>query len=840
MVDFKELRVAKAKAAVVNPIEIFRRLPKPPGITDLYTSQAQVLGAWFKRRTERDLVIKLHTGGGKTLVGLLIAQSILNETHEPVIYLSPTVQLVEQTLNKAAEYGISARPYVKNEDFPDDFLAGKSVLICVYQALFNGLSRFGAPGSKRESLKVSGIILDDAHVSFSTVRDSYTLRVERNNGEDGFACLTNMFRNDFQKIGRLGTFDDVVAGIDYNVLEVPYWSWNSKSAQVQQYLRKNAEDYLFTWPLLRDSFDYCHALISKNAFVITPVFPMVDLIPTFYACPRRVFMSATIGDDSAIVRTFNASYASISKPITSASLAGISERMILAPELMKLKIDGVPSILRKIAEWATEKRGIGTVILVPSGFAAEHWKVVADYADTTEKVAECVRELQEGRTKGPFVFANRYDGIDLPDESCRLLIVDGLPRGTSEYDRYRSSAFLHGKAVNSSLAQRIEQGMGRAARGPGDYCVVIITGKDLISWIGRSSNMKLLTSSSYAQLLIGIEVSKNVTNLKSLAEIINACFRRDKEWIKYHAETLAESVVHEEIDIESLREADIEQKAFQLWRNGYFEKAIDKLDKYCQEIDSIDAQSKGWLLQVAARIAYYWGDSEKAQQLQQNAYANNRDLLRPQVVPPYTPLAQPSKQAVAIVDSIGYFAARRGFVAEFDDVVSHLVPEASSNQFEAGLESLGSMLGFSSERPEKTYGVGPDVLWLLDNKLGLVIEAKSRKEGKNPLTKEQHGQLLVATEWFKKQYPDHSHTSVSVHPNKTATKNAVAVGTRALTYEKLNELISNTRQMFIKLCESTKHKNELVNLCSRLLDEFDLSPETLIERYLLPFELAPP
>ena len=58
-------------------------------------SQAQVLEEWFKRRnTDRDIVIKLNTGGGKTLVGLLIAQSILNEHHEPVIYLSPTVQLV--------------------------------------------------------------------------------------------------------------------------------------------------------------------------------------------------------------------------------------------------------------------------------------------------------------------------------------------------------------------------------------------------------------------------------------------------------------------------------------------------------------------------------------------------------------------------------------------------------------------------------------------------------------------------------------------------------------------------------------------------------------------------
>ena len=82
----------------------------------------EVLEDWDKRRNESDLVVKLHTGGGKTLVGLLIAQSILNECHEPVVYLSPTVQLVEQTLSKASEYGILAVSYKKKSDFDDDFI----------------------------------------------------------------------------------------------------------------------------------------------------------------------------------------------------------------------------------------------------------------------------------------------------------------------------------------------------------------------------------------------------------------------------------------------------------------------------------------------------------------------------------------------------------------------------------------------------------------------------------------------------------------------------------------------------------------------------------------------
>ncbi len=53
-----------------------------------------MLDNWFARRNEQDVVVKLHTGGGKTLVALLMAQSVMNEIGEPVLYLAPTNQLV--------------------------------------------------------------------------------------------------------------------------------------------------------------------------------------------------------------------------------------------------------------------------------------------------------------------------------------------------------------------------------------------------------------------------------------------------------------------------------------------------------------------------------------------------------------------------------------------------------------------------------------------------------------------------------------------------------------------------------------------------------------------------
>jgi replicative superfamily II helicase len=837
MVDFRKLREAKAQPTPIHPIDIFRRLPKPPGINDLYTSQAQVLEEWHERRKERDVVIKLHTGGGKTLVGLLVAQSVMNESHEAVIYLAPTVQLVEQALAKAEEYSIPATPYIKGTDFPDTFLTGKSVMICVYQALFNGQSRFGVRGGTKEIVHPAAIILDDAHVAFSTVRDCFTLKVEKGRDQEGYAQLTNMFRKDFEGLGKLGTFDDVVSGEDYGILDIPYWSWKIRSKQVQEYLRANGKDYGLVWPFLRDALDYCHAFISRDAFVITPILPLMNMIPTFSECPRRIYMSATISDDSALIRAFDADPDSVKKPITSKSLAGVSERMILIPELSKIK--DVSDTVHALVKHMTGKIGAGIVILTPSGASANTWLDVAIYADSSERVSASINELLKG-SKGPYVFANRYDGIDLPGDACRLLIMSGSPRGASEYDLYRANVLYGGSAINALQAQRIEQGMGRAARGAGDHCVVIATGSDLVGWLSHSKNHKFLTAGTRAQIEMGIEVSKSVSNARELLDTINRCLRRDKEWIEYHAETLATLTEVGGIDQKQIDASAVERKAFKLAIDGYFEKAINKLQKFCEDDASAQAPKQdkmtiSWLRQLSARFAHYWGNDDLSLELQQRAYALNNNLLRPRIASPYTPHPMPGLQAESIVANVAEYKFRKGYPSSFNEVTSHIVPEASSNQFEQSLSDLGRALGFITERPDNSRGIGPDVLWLMPGKIALVIEAKSHKKHKNPYTKDDHGQLLNAIEWFKKNYPDWAHVGVSVHPTAKATKATVTVNSKALTFDNLNELITEARDMITQLCESSVPQEELILRCEKLLSKSSLKPDALIVKYLKPF-----
>ncbi|MFD1903737.1 hypothetical protein ACFSQ7_05825 [Paenibacillus rhizoplanae] len=75
-----------------------------------------------------------------------MAQSTINETGEPVLYLAPTNQLVQQTLDKAEAYGISAVPYTRGQPLDDEFINGNAIMVGTYKALFNGRSKFGIRG----------------------------------------------------------------------------------------------------------------------------------------------------------------------------------------------------------------------------------------------------------------------------------------------------------------------------------------------------------------------------------------------------------------------------------------------------------------------------------------------------------------------------------------------------------------------------------------------------------------------------------------------------------------------------------------------------------------------
>ena len=95
-IDFSKL-AAGQHPPLISPRDVFAALPgRAAGFGYLRDVQGQVLDAWARRRTERDLLIKMNTGTGKTAVGLLMLQSSLKEGSGPALYVSPDNYLALQ------------------------------------------------------------------------------------------------------------------------------------------------------------------------------------------------------------------------------------------------------------------------------------------------------------------------------------------------------------------------------------------------------------------------------------------------------------------------------------------------------------------------------------------------------------------------------------------------------------------------------------------------------------------------------------------------------------------------------------------------------------------------
>ena len=105
--NFSKLASGNAVDTILHPRELFAALPNEnPRYQYPRDVQTEVWNQWFDRRAEKDIVIRMNTGGGKTVVALLILKSPLNENKGPAVYTAPDPYLAGQIINEAKELGI--------------------------------------------------------------------------------------------------------------------------------------------------------------------------------------------------------------------------------------------------------------------------------------------------------------------------------------------------------------------------------------------------------------------------------------------------------------------------------------------------------------------------------------------------------------------------------------------------------------------------------------------------------------------------------------------------------------------------------------------------------------
>jgi len=838
LVDFKKLLGKKQITRPTDPSEIFNDLDKESGKEYLRPPQKSVLKEWYGNfRTQKDIIVKLHTGQGKTLIGLLILQSSINEGKGPAIYICPNNYLVDQIVEQARSFGIKTTQFTDTKP-PQTFLNSDAILVTNCNKLFNGKSVFGVRGSRREPIQLGSIVIDDAHKCLEIIKESFSINVKRQN-EDGvnpiYERLWALFEDSLRRQAP-GTCTDISNGVNC-LMAVPFWTWYDKRDEVLKFLSEYKQNYelLFVWDLLKDHIHECDCIFSGDRLEITPRLLPVDRIPSFSEAKRRIFLSATLTEDAFLVRDIGIAPESVINPVSSGDVNYSGERLILLPSLVDTNLQRM-GVISWVQTLAAKNGTFGVVAIIPSFYHANDWKKYGANVTNVQELYNSIDDLKT-RVKGKvakkvLALVNEYDGVDLPDSTCRILVLDSLPSYTTLMDSYLQEMRPFSGIIRRQLAQRVEQGMGRAIRGSSDWCIVVIAGNNITDFLSEKSKRAFLSNEAQLQIKIGEELVQELRTeggqITVIENLINQCLSRDVSWKEYYKDRMSK-LEPDEPKKEYLDRATSEGNAEILYRQGQYKKAADTLQNI---VNSTDPNDKGWLLQLMATYLYPI-DRKESMNKQLAAHTENSNLFRPEKGITYSKLTSTGTRASRIFDWINNHGSYNAAILAVMEIMDNLLWGSPSNSFEQGMYELGQTLGFISDRPEKKTGKGPDNLWNIQGKTYWIIECKNQvKSSRSKISKTEAGQLSNSIGWFKEYYETEEGLPILIHPAKERAPDAyVTEPFWVIMMDDLKKLRRNTISFYNSLT-GTPFDDISFGIITKKLKEHNLDTNDLMKEYL--------
>lgn len=840
VLDFEKL-AADNTSTLTEPRDIFAGLGNKPW-PRLRVEQDQVLKTWFERRSEPDLVIKQNTGSGKTVVGLLIAQSSLNEGVGPVAYVAPDTYLVKQVLKEAEMLGLKVTTDAKN----DDFLSSRAILVCTFEKIVNGRTVFGLLGDANRR-NLGTIVIDDAHSSLGATRKQFTFHIPPQH--PAFSKALTLFGEELKR----QSYQHAVDLLDKNrsaPLRIPFWSWSDKYSVIYDDVKSTVDDrdkdgeliypeMYFSWPLVADYFKLCNAVISNRGLQIRPPCPPIDHIPAFHQAKRRVYLTATLSDDGVLVTEFGANAQSVRVPITPERATDLGDRLILAPAALNPGVidDSVRQLVSEFAQGDRSNTGkpdsapINVVVLVPSDKAAEAWE---DYADLILHVSDMktsIDKMSKGEHLGLVVLVNKYDGIDLPDDACRLLILDGIPTPLDIAEQREAGALAGSRSSKIQKIQRIEQGMGRGIRDAEDYCAVLLIGKELALSLIDPDQLAIFSPATLAQINLSQKVSDQIKGegLDTVRDTLSMFLDRNEQWKKVSSEATAGVSYASTGHVSEVSEA--RRKAWNLASSGDFDTAVKVLFKALNNLDPIE---RGWYLEEVASYQHEIS-AQGAQKTIKSAKQANKSTLMPISSIKPGPMRGRDRQAENASEylsenyqnSTEIHLSIRSFLDDltFDPAGDRV--EAA----EAAIKSLGLHLGIDASRPEKDFGKGPDGRWALTQDCTAVFELKTgtSREDKS-ITKTEADQLSGAVSWhWENELSKECIPVLIARSSKFHNLSSAPPGTRIMTEDTLEKLKENVISFTLEITNGEAWKQS--DSVKEALQSHDLTAASIIHKH---------
>lgn len=533
---------------------------------------------------------------------------------------------------------------------------------------------------------------------------------------------------------------------------------------------KDIEDLQYSWSVLKDHLFSCHIYSSYNSILIRPVLPPTRTHKPFSTPKQRIYMSATLGEGGELERLAGTEkIVRLSVP-DGWDQQGIGRRFFLFPERSLDEQDALNLVIDMIKETPR------TLVLVPNDSTANTLRQQISTA-TSYKIFDA-REIE--KSKQPFIselkaiaiVANRYDGIDLGGDECRLLIVKGLQKATNLQEKFLVTRMPASIIFNDRVLTRIVQAVGRCTRADNDYAAVVVLGEELNNYLLDKDKRKFLHPEIQAEIQYGIEQSKDV-KISDFIENLQIFLKHREEWNEAEKDIIDLRDKSQQLQlpgIDKLQASVAHEVKYQnaLW-SGNFEKAVEECNSVLSYLGGDDvkgyrafwyylAGSAAWIAAKRGVISmervarnFFKRAASSTEGVSWLYQLSNLSIEEPENNQADT-LRLTSVIETLEVQLSGYGNYNdKKFEVEVKAILENLQrvkdTPAESKAFENGHEKLGRLLGYKAGN--SNGDADPDPWWIANDDFCIVFEDHSTNSQKNPLGANKVRQASSHPNWIK-------------------------------------------------------------------------------------------
>jgi Type III restriction enzyme, res subunit/Helicase C-terminal domain len=745
-----KFRLSEPEESIPESIVLmFRDLNRHPSIKFLYSHQDKILEQYYSKHIKnKDVAIELPTGAGKTLVGLLIAEYRRRVFKEKVVFLCPTKQLCFQVAECASRYGINTSVFVGSQSLYNlaDFLKyqqGKSIAITTYSGIFNTNPRIEDPDS---------IICDDAHAADNYVASLWTLSIDTVKHNDLYRSLYTKIKDcipdeirfaiDFGGIKHNSTCIDLIPNISLHLND----KFKEIAEVVEAFLDKY-KDIKYPWSKIASNLPSCLFYITPEKIEIRPFIPPTQNHAPFFNAKQHVYMSATFGEDGDIERLFGVK--DISKiPIPEEwNKRNTGRRLILFPDLSDASHNNTESLDAALAMISDVKRAL---VITTDDRAIKLWEDRLPKTHTiikSEKIEKSMDEFTESQIPSILLLATRYDGIDLPGDQCRLMLIDGKPSGSGLQEKYFITRLGASAQLKNRIRTRITQAMGRCTRDESDYSVVIIYGNELSQWLCNADNTKEMHPELQAEIAFGLENSDELLT-QDFIDITRIFLSHSNEWQAPENDIRKRRSKCEKVTglVNNLLASSMKHEinyTYNSWKSRHEDAFMDAL-KVLSALEGgseIQPYRAFWQYQAANSAFLVWKNSEdtsfKNSAVNHLRFASTTSThitwlgkLISKISSSDTQENDCSPLHDCFIEINKLLSKWNIQGSKYDREVAKVLSNIEcqeADKFENGLQILGKMLGAQTHRWDKDEQGTPDGLWIFGSWCAFVFEAKTNE-----------------------------------------------------------------------------------------------------------------